>query len=310
MEKRVLLTGATGFVGRACIASLRARGYCVHTISTGRRTPPDGVTVWRGSLLDTGQIAALVEEIAPSHLLHVAWDVSHGSYWTASANLDWLAAGIKLLRTFLTVGGRRAVGVGTCAEYGWTAERYGEFEAPLKPVTRYGKCKLVLCRVFFAAGKHGLSTAWGRLFFPFGPGEPVRRLLPSVVTTLMAGRPAECTAGTQIRDFLYVDDVGAALAALLDSEVEGPVNIGSGHGTSLRQLILRTASHIGRPDLVHLGALPMRHGDPPSLVAETERLNQEVGFMPTISLDDGIRRTVAYWADREQVGRAAGEEVR
>ena len=304
--KRVLLTGATGFVGRACIAPLIARGYSVHTISIGRRPPPDGVTIWQGDLLDTGRIGTLVEEIAPSHLLHAAWDVTHGSYWSASANLDWLAAGIALLRAFVSLGGQRAVGVGTCAEYGWTVDRYPEFGSPLEPSTRYGRSKLELCRAFQAASELNVSVAWARLFFPFGPREHKERLLPSVINRLIVGEPVDCTAGTQVRDFLYIDDVGSALAALLDSFVEGPVNIASGQGTAVRDMILLAANQIGRPDLVRLGVLPMRPGDPHSLVAETERLNQEVGFSPTVTLQDGIQQTIAYWTKHGGTARIHG----
>jgi nucleoside-diphosphate-sugar epimerase len=301
--KRVLLTGATGFVGRACIAPLRALGYSVHTISTGRGVPPAGVTVWPGNLLVIDRIGHLVEEIEPSHLLHVAWDVTPGKYWTACSNLDWLAASTVLLRAFLAVGGRRAVGVGTCAEYAWTVDRYAEFTSPLAPATCYGVAKSALCTAFQVVGKLGVSTAWGRLFFPFGPGEHANRLLPSVITALLAGQPADCTMGTQIRDFLYIDDAGSALAALLDSAVEGPVNIASGRGTALRDVILQAASQVGRPDLVRLGALPIRPGDPPSIVAGTERLNLEVGFVPATTLEHGIERTIAYWADRQAAAR-------
>jgi nucleoside-diphosphate-sugar epimerase len=305
--KRVLLTGATGFVGRACIVPLLERGYGVHAISTGRRPPPDGVTIWPGDLLDTARLPGLVEQISPTHLLHLAWSVTHGSYWTAADNLDWLEAGVALLRAFLRVGGRRAVGVGTCAEYGWTVERYAEFEAPLQPVTCYGMSKLSLGQAFQAAGELDLSTAWARLFFPFGPGEQPGRLVPSVITSLLGGVPAECTAGTQVRDFLYIDDVGAALAALLDTDVRGPINIGSGTGTAVRDLILLAARHVGRPELVRLGALPMRPTDPPSLVASTRRLNLEVGFIPAIPLEEAIRRNVVYWADRHTVLRVRPE---
>ena len=301
--KRVLLTGATGFVGRACIAPLIARGYSVHTISTGRSPPPDDVTVWQGNLLDSELIASLVEAIAPSHLLHAAWGVTDRDYWTSSANLNWLNASIALLHAFVAIGGRRAVGVGTCAEYDWTVDRYVECESSLKPASRYGITKLALSWAFSDVDKPGVSTAWARLFFPYGPGEHAARLLPYVVTSLIAGAVADCTAGTQLRDFLYVDDVGAALAALLDSTVAGPVNIASGQGTAVRDVVLQAAHQIGRPDLVHFGALPTRPGDPPSLVAATERLKREVGFSPTVTLEDGIARTIAYWADRHRTAR-------
>jgi nucleoside-diphosphate-sugar epimerase len=256
------------------------------------------MTIWPGNLLDTVRLPGLVQQISPTHLLHVAWNVTHGSYWTAADNLDWLEAGVALLRAFHAAGGRRAVGVGTCAEYGWTVERYSELEAPLQPATCYGMSKLALGQAFQAAGELGLSTAWARLFFPFGPGEQPGRLVSSVITSLIGGVPAECTAGTQVRDYLYIDDVGAALTALLDTDVRGPVNIGSGSGTQVRDLVLLAARHVGRPELVRLGALPARPTEPPSVVANTTRLNVEVGFIPAVPLEEAIRRNVAYWADR------------
>jgi nucleoside-diphosphate-sugar epimerase len=300
--KRVLLTGASGFIGRACIGPLRDRGYSVHTISTGRTAVPDGVSVWPGDLLDVDSIAGLVARIAPSHLLHLAWDVTPDAYWMTPTNLDWLAAGTALLHAFRAAGGRRAVGVGSCAEYGWTVAHYAEFEAPLAPATQYGRCKLELSRVFLSVKQHGLSTAWARLFFPFGPGERPARLLPSVIAALLNGREAACTAGTQVRDLLYVDDVAAALVALLDSEVAGPVNIGSGHGIAVRDMIMRVAEQIGQPALVRLGALPMRPEEPPSIVAVTDRLVHEVGFAPQITLHEAIGCTIAYWIRRQQSG--------
>lgn len=286
--KRVLLTGASGFVGRACIGPLRERGYDVHTITRGRRAVPDGVTAWQGDLLETDMLPSLLARIGPSHLLHLAWDVSDG-YWIAAANVTWLEAGIALLDAFQGVGGRRAVGGGSCAEYGWTVARCDELAALLKPATRYGMAKLTLGRAFLDRR----ATAWARLFFPFGPGDRPQRLIPSVIDALLAGREAACTDGLQVRDFLYIDDVGTALAALLESEVEGPVNIGSGEGVPVRDVVLRIAAEIGRPELVRLGALPMRPDEPSSLVAVTERLRREVGFQPAVDLEAGIRLTVA-----------------
>jgi nucleoside-diphosphate-sugar epimerase len=254
-------------------------------------------------LFDGDRVTELIRAIAPTHLLHTAWDVTHNKYWTASANLDWLQASKYLLSAFFAQGGRRAIGVGSCAEYDWTATGFDEYMTPLKPATDYGKSKVALFRAFESHCNQNASTAWARLFFPFGPGEQVGRLLPSVITSLLNGRPADCTAGHQVRDFLYVADVGRALAAILDSGIDGPINIGTGHGIYLRDLIMATAEQVGRPDLVRLGALPMRDGDPPFLVAETRRLRHEVGFVPTTSLREAIGLTISYWTDQLRLTR-------
>jgi nucleoside-diphosphate-sugar epimerase len=288
---RILVTGATGFIGAAAAHALAARGHDVHGVTAAGRPGPDGVAMHRLDLLDGAAVAALLHRLRPSHLLHAAWDVTHGTYWTAPSNLTWLAAGAELLRDFLAAGGVRALGVGTCAEYAWDTDRYVENATRLAPATPYGGCKLALCGAFAAAGRLGASTAWARLFFPYGRGDAPRRFLPELRASLVAGRLVATTEGTQRRDFIHIEDVAGALAALLLSPVTGPVNIGTGEGVALREVALELAAALGAdPALLGFGALPVRPGDPPSLVADVARLRSEVGFTPRTHWRDGVRR--------------------
>src|SRR5690606_6877319 len=84
--RRVLLTGASGFIGRACIGPLLSRGFEVHAASRMTRESWPNVSVWPVDLLDRAAMEVLVRRVAPSHLLHTAWDVTHGAFWTARAN--------------------------------------------------------------------------------------------------------------------------------------------------------------------------------------------------------------------------------
>lgn len=288
---RILVTGATGFIGAAAAHDLALAGHEVHGVTASGRAGPPGVVMHRVNLLDPAAPAALLRGLRPTHLLHAAWDVTHGAYWTAPANLGWLAAGALLLRDFLAAGGTRALGVGTCAEYAWDGALYPEATAPLRPATPYGRCKLALGEAFAAAGQMGASTAWARLFFPYGPGDGPQRFLPELRRKLRAGEAVDTTAGTQIRDFIHVEDAGRALAALLLSPVAGAVNIGTGEGVALREVALELAAALGAdPGLLRFGALPIRPGDPPALVAGVARLRDEVGFTPRIPWREGVRR--------------------
>jgi len=191
---------------------------------------------------------------------------------------------------------------GTCAEYDWSnAGVCDEASTPIAPDTLYGTCKDALRRVAERfAETAGLSAAWARIFFPYGPGETPRRLVPSVVRSLLGGQPARCTAGTQVRDFLHVGDVGSAVVALLRRAVGGAVNIGSGTPIAIADVVRQIAELVGRPELVQLGALPTPPSEPPVLVAGTRRLFGEVGWRPSVPLAQGLAETVNWWrgADR------------
>jgi nucleoside-diphosphate-sugar epimerase len=160
----------------------------------------------------------------------------------------------------------------------------------------YTECKIAMSRTLEEFGRaHRLSTAWGRIFFQYGPGEDPRRLVSSVINDLLAGREAACTHGRQIRSFLHVEDVGAAFAALLGAEVEGAVNIGSADRIAIGDLLERIAARIGRRDLLRLGARAAPPAEPPLLVPETARLREEVGFRPRWTLDAGLDDTILWW---------------
>jgi nucleoside-diphosphate-sugar epimerase len=210
-----------------------------------------------------------------------------------------------VLRAFRAQGGERAVLAGSCAEYDWSRvsvchERLSPLatDAATKP-TPYAECKIALQRFLEDYSRDsGLSAAWGRIFFQFGPDEYPERLVPSVICRLLENRQALCSHGRQIRSFLHVADVGAAFAALLDSPIEGPVNIGSGERISIAQLVDKIARQIGGTELVRLGALEAPAGEPAVLLPDVDRLHRELGFEPRHILDDALADTIAWWRHR------------
>jgi nucleoside-diphosphate-sugar epimerase len=285
---RILVTGASGFIGRRVVDRLVEAGHEVHAVCR-EAGGGAGLVSWHAAdLLASPEVVA---DVQPETLVHLAWCTEHGKFWTAPENVCWVEASLALLRKFVAVGGRRAVMAGSCAEYDWTGTDgvLRERETPLRPATLYGAAKNGLQEIADAyARQEGLELAWGRVFFLYGPDEGRDRLFASVMRALLRGEPARTTDGTQIRDFLHVDDVGAAFAALAGSDVTGPVNIASGEGVALRDVVELIGQACGRPDLVQLGALPQRPGDPHMLVADVDRLSREVGFSPRVSLADGV----------------------
>lgn len=292
MNARVLLTGATGLIGPHAAEALAGAGYDVVTV--GRKAPAGPHPHLRADLLDVAERRAAVREAGASHLLHLAWQ-GEGDRWNGAANLDWAAATIGLVREFAEQGGTRAVCAGSCAEYDWAEPLLSE-TSPLAPRTLYGKAKAATGALLTgAAPALGLSLAWARIFFCYGPGEPRGRLLGDLVHGLRRGERVACTDGRQERDFLHTADVGRALAAVLLSPLDGAVNIGSGRATPVRQLIETAAGLIGRPDLIDLGARPRPPEDPDRLVADTARL-AATGFAPRFDLRAGLADCIARMA--------------
>jgi nucleoside-diphosphate-sugar epimerase len=315
MARRVVVvSGAGGFIGRWSVPRLIARGYEVHAVAAhapGRELPAQlsGAEIHYADLLRKESVDALMHGVRPSHLLHFAWIATPGAYRTSPENRRWLAASQHLLQSFQGNGGMRAVMAGSCAEYDWS--RVGVCNERSSPLaddggaasTPYAECKIAMQRALatFGSVRH-LSTAWGRIFFQFGPDEHPDRLVAHVIMNLLSGREALCTHGRQVRSFLHVADVGSAFAALLDNVTEGPVNMGSPDRISVAGLLEEIAAQIGRPELVRLGVRSAPPSEPLLLVPDVERLYNEVGWRPEFGLHDAIADTISWWRQRTASG--------
>jgi nucleoside-diphosphate-sugar epimerase len=294
---RALVTGAAGFVGRHTLPILLANGFEVHAADVVEPDEqPDGMHWHQVDLLDAAQTDQLLAAIKPSHLLHFAWYAKPGEYWDSLENIRWIEGSLHLLRAFHGMGGKRVVMAGTCAEYEWGQGDCSEKTTPLAPETLYGVCKNALQHLLKDFSRvTGLSSAWGRIFFLYGPGEHPQRLVSSVIMNLLRNQIAPCSHGRQIRDFLHVEDVASAFVSLLMSPVQGPVNIASGCPLTLKEVVLAAADCLEARERVQFGVLPTSANEPPRIVGNSCRLADEVGWRPRYDLAAGMAQTVRYW---------------
>lgn len=299
---RALVTGAAGFVGSRVARALVEARLEVH--ATARRDPGprlagvDGIHFERCDLADPAAVAELVAGVEPELCIHCAWIATPGVYLTAPENTMHAQIAECLALALVEHGCRRLVGVGTCFEYAPSDEALAE-SSPLVASTPYARAKLAAFeRMSAVCGGSSTTLAWARLFYLYGPGEDARRLVPSVVLSLLAGQPARTTPGEQRRDFLHVDDVAEALVVVGQSDVAGPVNVGSGRPVAVREIVETLGAITGRPDLVEVGALPYAPGDPMLVGADNRRLTEECGFTPKWELADGLSDTVRWWSAR------------
>lgn len=289
MAERVLVTGATGFIGQHIPALLQARGFDVHVTARSVLPQNPGITAHGVDLLQQDEARRLIADTSPDIIIHTAWYVAHGRFWTAPENTDWLEASTAFAAYAAEAGARRFIGLGTCAEYAteagddafpWPENR------PIAPATPYGEAKAALARRLseLAEARARFGVAWARLFHLFGEGENPARLVPSIMIALREGREAQCASGRPVRDFISTENAAAAIAALAVSGAIGPVNIASGAPISIAAMARLIAHISGRPYLLRLGALPDRPNEPPYMVAHTGRLRRQVGFTAPVSL--------------------------
>lgn len=296
MTRSLLVTGLSGFIGRHCIPYLLNTDYVVHAVGRSPKPAfiPEVIHWHQLDLFQHASVAALLQQIKPTHCLNLAWNVVHGQYWRSPDNLLWVQAALNLLYEFANAGGQRFVGAGSCAEYQWADAPLVEDESLLRPQTPFGRFKHALYEASAAfAQVKDLSFAWGRVFFVYGPHEPQAKLISSNIIRLLQGKKVACSHPQQQRDFIYVDDVARIFCALLDNDAQGAINIGSGQAEALRTVMIAIAEQLGMPNYVKL-PLGQQRTSNDCVIAETSRL-QQLALEVEYNLAQGIQKMIAFY---------------
>jgi nucleoside-diphosphate-sugar epimerase len=283
---RVLLTGATGFIGSHVARELLRRGHAV-TASVRPGSDPRRIADLEGKLrIETGNLDDLPGD--PELVISLAWYTVPGKYLTAPENRECLERSRRLLGK----ARGRVVLAGTCFEFDTRLGRLRE-DSPTRPTTLYAECKDALRQDV----EKRPDSAWLRFFYQYGPGEDERRLVPSVIRAIQRGQEAKVSPGGQQRDFLHVEDVASAVVAVAESPLIGCVNIGSGEAPTVKEIATTIGKLGGHPELVRLGAVPYYEGEPMLIVADNGKL-RSTGWSPRWTLHEGLRNAFDWWKGR------------
>lgn len=300
----ILLTGSTGFVGSQVAHQLLEKGHTIraHFFQGDDLTRianiKDNLQLVKSDLfrLTPTELAALCNGV--DVCIHCAWYSVPVEYLSALANLNCVQGSARLFAELGNTGCKRIVGVGTCFEYDCNYGYLSE-TTPLKATNLYAAAKTSTFLIGEQlANIYEMTFAWTRLFYLYGPYEDTRRLVPSVTDSLVRGERADVTSGLQVRDFLHVEDVASAIVSVAESDLLGPVNIGSSFPVTIRKIVSLLAEILGRPDLINFGARPTNAADPPFICANNSKLRANTDWEPRYNLKEGLQATAQWWETR------------
>jgi nucleoside-diphosphate-sugar epimerase len=294
---RVFVTGASGFIGAHVTKTLLQHDHQVAmlTIPGDRSTrlqPLHGTfETIVGTLEDTDVLEKCISAFQPEACIHLAWYAEPGKYLHSAQNIQSLMSSLSLFQILIKAGCRHIVAAGTCFEYD-TNFGYLHEDTPTHPASLYAAAKLS-CYLLGSqlAAQAKISFAWGRIFYPYGPQEDPRRLVPAAIKALTQGVSFPASPGDQVRDYIHVTDVASAFYTLMGKKADGVFNISTGSPVSIRQLLETLGLLMNRSDLINLGALPYRNWEPPFICGNNTRL-KNLGWSPFYSLKDGLLETI------------------
>jgi dTDP-6-deoxy-L-talose 4-dehydrogenase (NAD+) len=280
--KTLLLTGATGFVGRHLASALLDRGFTVRAVTrsldAARGLPWFAQAQWVEADIHDAEldIAALIDGV--SAMAHLAWPglPNYDGLFHFERNLP---ADYAFIRRVVEAGVGQVLVTGTCFEYGLQSGPLSETSVAL-PANPYGLAKHSL-RLFLEslAQKHPFTLQWARLFYLYGEGQNPKSLLASLERAIDQGATAfDMSAGEQLRDYLPIETAASHLATVLQHpEFHGVVNICSGQPVSVRSLVEQRLKARQSSMTLNLGVYGYSAHEPLAFWGVCERLQQLLG---------------------------------
>ncbi|HEX4278151.1 MAG TPA: UDP-glucose 4-epimerase GalE [Bryobacteraceae bacterium] len=328
LNKRILVTGGAGYIGSNTTLRLLDAGYDVvvaDNLSRGNRDAVDPGRLRIVDLLDTDSLIRVMRERPCDAVIHFAAFIAVGESMQVPEIYfhNNTAGSLSLLTAMLKAGVKKIVFSSTAAVYGMPERVPIPETEPRAPVNAYGESKVMVETLLEWFDRiHGIRSVCLRYFNASGADprcragedhEPETHLIPLLFRAIQTGKPVTLFGddyatpdGTCIRDYIHVTDLAqahvAAVEALSDGGPSRKYNVGTGSGYSVKEVLGAVEKVTGKPVPYVMG--PRREGDPPALVADSTRLQSELGWKPEYSDLDTIVRTAWNWANRERAQAA------
>jgi len=306
-HRRVLITGATGFLGSHLTRRLLWLGAEIYVFvrpSSKHDRIADVLPqlhVIKNDLLDSVSVRDGVNQADPEVVFHMAaFGVDRPLDDPKNAALVNIMGVVHLLEAVRERELRRFIYTGTCYEYTGDQSPVGP-DSNMEPTNIYAATKssgALVCQAYRRT--YGLPLIIIRPFQGYGPWQGTRLLIPYLITSLLKGKIVKLTSGKQVRDYVFVDDVvcGMLLGAENECAIGESFNLGSGKGIQVRSIVERVLNLLDGNTRVEFGAVPHRPSEIWSLWSDNLRANELLGWHPMTTLDDGLKKTVEWYVSR------------
>ena len=289
LPKKILITGAAGFIGKNLARRIQSSGAEVHGTSRSDHSGDELAITWhRGSFEDLDDAKNIITSVKPDIIFHLSGMVTGSnrvdnviptfhSLVTSTVNLLSVAASVGCCQRIIVVG----------------SSNEPVNELPNSPYAAAKWASSMYSRLFQTL--YNLPIVIARTFVAYGPGQPSDKLIPYVMSQLMKGERPKLTNGTWKTDWIYIDDVVEALVrCAVVPGIEGcTIDIGTGQYSSVRDIVDRIVALLEPAATPQFGVLPDRHAEH-TPVADTDYAREKLHWKAEVSLQDGLRRTIEH----------------
>jgi nucleoside-diphosphate-sugar epimerase len=298
---KILLTGPTGFIGSAFTRLALAQGHQIAGLiipaeSIPATLPPSKTLSWFRGTLDDAPWKDIAD-FNPEVCVHTAWVTAPEVYLESQENLAFLNASVSFLRRVRELGADHIVSFGTCIEYKITGQALSEDTTPVEPTTTYSRSKNDLRLILEADAKSkNFTFCWGRVFYPYGPGEHPKRLCSSILDKLLRNEKIVLKTPNSTKDYIYIEDLARAVVTTIEQKFHGQINWGTGTSTTVRDIAQSLAKMIGKESLIE-EVTPEQRDPLDFVVADATKL-KSLGWKQAHSLQQGLEKIIASRAPR------------